>query len=78
MRFGLFSLLTQRHMIMGDAETCAEQLTVELRQLQARHVSCSMALPDTPQDRMLRSMVVFGRDVMRRIDRAGGGFARVA
>jgi hypothetical protein len=78
MRFGLFNLLTQRHMIVGDAETCAEKLTVEQRQLQARHVSCSIALPDTSQDRMLRSMVVFGRDVMRRIDGAGGGFARVA
>jgi hypothetical protein len=45
--------------------------------LQPRHVSCFMGLPGMPQDRTLRSMEMFGKDVMPRIDRAVGGLARV-
>ena len=38
-------------MIVGDAETCAEKLTMELTELQPVHVSCFMGLPGMPQDR---------------------------
>jgi hypothetical protein len=64
-------------MIVGDAETCAEKLSMELTELQPVHVSCFMGLPDMPQDRTLRSMEMFGKDVMPRIDRAVGGLARI-
>ena len=64
-------------LIVGDPETCAEKLAAELTALQPVHVSCFMGLPGMPQARTLRSMEMFGTDVMPRVDRAVGGLARV-
>jgi len=38
--------LRRFHLIVGDAETCAQKLTMELTELQPVHVSCFMGLPD--------------------------------
>jgi len=57
-------------LLVGDAELCAEKLAREIAALQPTHISCFMAIPGMPQDRVLRSMERFGSEVMPRLDRA--------
>lgn len=57
-------------LIVGDAEACAEKLAREITALQPRHISCFMAIPGMPQDRVLASMERFGTAVMPMLERS--------
>lgn len=54
-------------LLVGDAEEVAEKLAREIGTLQPTHISCFMALPGMPQERVLRSMERFGAEVMPRV-----------
>jgi alkanesulfonate monooxygenase SsuD/methylene tetrahydromethanopterin reductase-like flavin-dependent oxidoreductase (luciferase family) len=64
-------------LVVGDAESCAEKLIRELEALKPAHVSCFMALPGLPQDRILRSIERFGSEVLPRVAKHFGGLERV-
>ena len=57
-------------LIVGSAERCAEKLAEEIAVLQPRHISCFMAIPGMPQDRVLASMERFGTHVMPMLEGA--------
>jgi alkanesulfonate monooxygenase SsuD/methylene tetrahydromethanopterin reductase-like flavin-dependent oxidoreductase (luciferase family) len=64
-------------LVVGDAETCAAKLAVEIEALQPTHVSCFMGLPAIEQSRTLRSMEQFGTKVMPALERHFGSLSRI-
>lgn len=56
------------HTLIGDAETVAERLARDIELLQPTHMSCFMAVPGISQDRILRSIERFGREVLPKLE----------
>ncbi len=58
--------------LMGDPTTVAEKLCAELNALDPSHVSCFMAMPGVPNKQVLKSMELFGKEVLPLVEKKLG------
>lgn len=58
--------------LMGDPESVAEKLCADLSALSPSHVSCFMAIPGVAQEKTLRSMELFGKEVLPLVEKKLG------
>ncbi len=65
------------HTLIGDAETVAEKLVRDIEALQPSHMSCFMAIPGISQDRVLKSMERFGKEVLPMVEKRVGDLGKV-
>lgn len=63
--------------LMGDPETVAEKLCADLTALAPSHVSCFMAIPGVAQQKTLRSMELFGKEVLPLVERKLGKLSSI-
>jgi alkanesulfonate monooxygenase SsuD/methylene tetrahydromethanopterin reductase-like flavin-dependent oxidoreductase (luciferase family) len=63
--------------LMGDPETVAEKLVADLTALEPHHVSCFMAIPGVEPRKTLKSMELFGKDVLPLVEKKLGPIGHI-
>jgi alkanesulfonate monooxygenase SsuD/methylene tetrahydromethanopterin reductase-like flavin-dependent oxidoreductase (luciferase family) len=63
--------------LMGDPETVAEKLCADITALEPSHMSLFMAIPGVAQHKTLRSMEMFGKEVLPLVEKRLGKLANI-
>lgn len=63
--------------LMGDPETVAEKLCADLIELEPSHMSCFMAIPGVAHQKTLKSMELFGKEVLPLVEKKLGKIGNI-